>query len=609
MDCHDDFEPTAALMARRVGEFSTALAERKEAFARLRSEPVPKADPAILGAALEELRNQHDELLATEEELRTQLEDVTSLTVRAAAERERYRQLFDGAPQAYIVTDRAGVIRDVNQAAYRLLAPEGRALVGRPLAVLTEATDTRALRQAINEACLRGVARTSVRLRRKSGAAVTVNMSCTLVESDERQFWTVTEVAESERPHMGRAELERRLRDSDDLLVRERSIRVRLERTDRAKDRFIAMLSHDLRGPIHAVLGWTELLRRETFGKDARDRALVTIERNARAQLALVEELLDISRLTADKMPLEVTPLDLGVIARRVVEGLVPKAATHEIELTCACEAVTVFADRRRLEQVMHNLLANALKFTPAKGAIHARVFRDGEHALLEVKDSGRGIESASQETIFDSYTQTSDEDNRRGGLGLGLFIVRQLVELQGGTVEVQSAGVGSGSTFTVSFPAREPAEITEISVVDLPDAGIELEGIHVLVVDDEPDSRELIGQILIERGATVSLASTAEMALRMFISDRPSVVLSDLGLPDADGYELLRRFRRLDTSTPAVALSGYAFRTDVQRAISNGFAAHLPKPVEPDRLVETLMRVVTESRERDSRVAEAGKH
>lgn len=579
----------------RVHELSHAL---EESGVQIRhaddSEPAPSSEQSLLEKTVEELRAQNDELRLREAQLEKRVAALQQATARADRERARYDDLFRGLPDATIITDRAGVIRAVNAAAAKLLAAEPRRLRGRAIAGLVDASATSGLRELMERVDAEAAGEVELPVRRVRGAPFTGAWRCAPLERGSKLLFIVRPVGDNTRPVHAEPEttdLARALRDREDLLARERALRSQLEKTDRAKDRFIAVLSHDLRGPINSVLGWTQLLRREVLSKDARDRALETIERSTRTQLGLVEELLDLSRITADKMALELVPLDLGVFARRIVDSFAPMAvdAGLTLDIDIGVGPSTIFADRKRLAQVISNLLSNALKFTPPGGRIDVRVQADTAHAILEVQDTGDGIKPELRAELFECYRQGAAMATARAGLGLGLYIVRQLVQLHGGTVEADSEGEGRGSKFTVRLPLREmiPSVASERMLPE--ESGPDLGGVRVLVVEDEADARDLLTTVLAGKGAHVSAASDAEQALAMFESCSPDVVVSDIEMPGEDGLSFIRRLRTKGGDVPAIAVSGFAAAKDAARALDAGFDVHVPKPIEPTELVTAI--------------------
>ena len=383
---------------------------------------------------------------------------------------------------------------------------------------------------------------------------------------------------------------------------------------NRIKDEFLATLSHELRTPLNAILGWTQLLRSEEGGPAASDAAelshgLEVIERNARSQAKLIEDLLDVSRITTGKMRLNVRATEIGKILLAAADVVRPAAEAKQIRVDCHLDpdaaGSIITADPDRLQQVFWNLLSNAAKFTPPGGRITCELGRQGENVVLGVIDTGAGIDPKFLPCVFDRFRQADSSSTRsQGGLGIGLTIVRHIVELHGGTVRAESAGEGMGSTFTVTLPVT-PAAQQEPASLPLPgSAGAEAEapppagdvrGLRVLLVDDDPDAREVIREFLIRGGADVATAASAAEAFIRLDEYRPHILVSDIAMPEEDGYSFVRRVRSLPREAggalPAIALSAYAREEDRRKSLMAGFQAHLAKPVEPRELLSTLAR------------------
>ncbi len=562
--------------------------------------------PDALREALEELGAHQEELAVADEEMRAQLDELSLANARVHGERDRYRELFDVAPDAYFVTDRLGVIRDANTASATMLGIERRFLLGKPLAALVDAADSRELRDALGALRTKPSADVEVRFKPRSGEPRSHAVKGVSVEQNSALLWIARDV---QRYHDDAAalsstnevlgvdaaartrDLERANRDKSELLERERRLRAHLEEEHAAKDRFFSVLSHDLRAPLNAVVGWTQLLRREKLDERARDRALAVIERSAQAQLRLIEELLDISRVAADRAPLERAPVDLSELAQRAVGGAAAEAAERRVELrfTRGDEALLVAGDRRRLEQVTNGLLSNALKFTRAGGTIALTVTHDGASARLEVSDSGHGIAQDRLPHVFEAFRHLNiDPATTYDGLGLGLYVVRQIT--------AESAGVGQGARFVVSLPlasvtrARAEAHAPAGPSSPQPMQPDLLDGVRVLVVDDDEDSRELMAAIMRHRGAIVTIADGLAAALQAFSLSQPDVLLSDLSMPGGSGLELARELRSRPTTTATmIAISGFTSPAEVDRAFDAGFDMHLAKPLDPDSLVHAV--------------------
>jgi PAS domain S-box-containing protein len=372
------------------------------------------------------------------------------------------------------------------------------------------------------------------------------------------------------------------------------------QRASALKDEFLATLSHELRTPLSAILGWVHLLRRR-FPDAAGDLAkgLDVIDRNARAQSQLVNDLLDMSRIVSGKLQLDLQVTAPQACVDAAVDTLRPVADAAGVRLDVRTDpTLRVDADAVRLQQVVWNLLANAIKFTPRGGVVAVRLHAVDGQAEIAVQDSGIGIPAAFLPHLFDRFRQADGSITRRfGGLGLGLAIVRQMVELHRGTVQASSAGEGQGSCFVVRLPLRAQTSAAALPLLDTPVAlSTELAGLTVLVVDDEPDALDLLHRMLSDAGALVLLAPDAEAALACIARDRPQVLVSDIGMPGVDGYALLHRVRALGAALggelPAIALTAFARAEDRVRALRAGYRAHLPKPVEPAELVATVATV-----------------
>ncbi|HEX8494936.1 MAG TPA: ATP-binding protein [Pyrinomonadaceae bacterium] len=389
----------------------------------------------------------------------------------------------------------------------------------------------------------------------------------------------------------------------------ERRSRAEAEAANRTKDEFLATLSHELRTPLTAMLGWTRLLRTNSLDETTVAHALETVERNARAQTQLIEDLLDVSRIITGKLRLEAHPVELVPVIEAAVEGVRPAAEAKSIRLQTELDPLVgpVSGDPARLQQVVWNLLSNAVKFTGKGGQIVVRLERPDSHVQISVSDTGEGIKEEFLPFVFDRFRQADGSTTRlHGGLGLGLAIVRHLVELHGGTVKAESAGEGQGATFTVTLPllalriAERGLQINEEapqeSNIRHPPSAI-LDGLRVLVVDDEPDARELLTVVLESQGASVRAVGSAAEALDLIELLKPDVMVSDIGMPNDDGYSLMRKVRTLSAdeggATPAVALTAYAGDDARQMTLAAGFQIHLAKPIDPTELLTAIASLV----------------
>jgi signal transduction histidine kinase/CheY-like chemotaxis protein len=410
-----------------------------------------------------------------------------------------------------------------------------------------------------------------------------------------------------------RKEIEERLRLS---LISEQMARVEAESANRLKDEFLATVSHELRTPLHAVLGWSHMLRTGMLDGAAAARAIETIERNAKSQAQLVEDILDVSRVITGKLRLNIAPVDAASVINAAIDSieLAAESKSIQLEVTLDPSARRVSGDAARLQQIVWNLLSNAIKFTSAGGRVRVRLERAGAEALIKVSDTGEGIHQDFLPFIFDRFRQADGTSTRRhGGLGLGLAIVRHLTELHGGTVEASSPGKGCGATFTIRLPlavAQErgeglkretPESIWPKNKVDAPPRPLpSLEGVRALLVDDEQDTLNMLAVMLTEYGATVQTAASAADALEVLQWYKPDVLVSDLALPDEDGFSFIGKVRELEAKKgwriPAVALTAYVRIEDRTRALSAGFNMFVPEPVEPSELITAIANLAESS-------------
>ncbi len=390
------------------------------------------------------------------------------------------------------------------------------------------------------------------------------------------------------------------------LLQLEHAARNEAEEANRIKDDFLATLSHELRTPLTAMLGWLGVMRGKSLDAPTSAYAFEAVERNAKRQAQLIEDLVDVSRIISGKLKLNLRPMDLTPVVEAAVDAVRPEAEAKQISIEIIWEPfiAPVSGDPTRLEQIMWNLLTNAVKFTPNGGSIQVHLGQSESAAVIAIRDSGIGIPPEFLQHVFERFRQADSTTTRaHGGLGLGLAIVRHLVELHGGTVSAESAGQDQGSSFTVRLPlaaAQTPADNLLRSLNlhdDLSDRkGRALDGVRVLLVEDEADTRTLLALLLKQEGAEVAQAATAEEALAQVTAFSPHLLLSDIGLPREDGYELIRKVRSSPLEAirqiPAIALTAYATEKDRELALSAGYQLHLVKPVEPSELIEAVERL-----------------
>ncbi|HEX4341563.1 MAG TPA: ATP-binding protein [Polyangiaceae bacterium] len=386
-------------------------------------------------------------------------------------------------------------------------------------------------------------------------------------------------------------------------------LREQAEAASRAKDDFLATVSHELRTPLNAILGWSTILL-QPGGHDRVDKGIPVIERNARAQAKIIDDILDVSRIISGKLLLGPKPIDVAVIIDAAVDAVRPAAAAKRVQLRVETSVSAPWvADEDRIQQIVWNLLSNAVKFTPAGGTVSVRAIDEGNELRIQVADTGRGITPSFLPYVFDRFRQGDASTTRyHGGLGLGLAIVRHLVELHGGVVTAESDGEGQGALFEVRLPRRametfaSPADDVALGdiVESVSEKGSSLEGVSVLVIDDERDARELAAIVLEDAGATVVQAGDVATALRLLTEMQPAAIVSDIGMPSEDGYSFLGRVRADSNSKsiPAVALTAFARAEDRQRALAAGFQRHLAKPIDPAKLVAAVAALIGDSSE-----------
>lgn len=439
--------------------------------------------------------------------------------------------------------------------------------------------------------------------------------SYTAIENSDDRFRIIIELQQKakslEAEIAERKQAEAALRvvkdELEQLLAREQMARAEAESANRMKDEFLATVSHELRTPLNAIIGWSHMLRTASLDNATAARAVETIERNAKSQAQLVEDILDVSRVITGKLRLNMGPVDAASVINAAIDSVQLAADSKgiQLEVTLDPSARHISGDANRLQQVVWNLLANAIKFTPSGGRVEVRLERADPDVQIKVSDTGQGVKPGFLPFIFDRFRQADGTSTRRhGGLGLGLAIVRHLVELHGGTVSADSAGEGCGATFTIklphavthSRPAQKrntgnlwPTQETKSTIKPLPS----LDGLQILLVDDEPDSLQILNVMLAEYGARVFAVASAAEAMEALQWYKPDVLVSDLAMPDEDGYSLISKVKALEAETgkpiPAVALTAYVRVEDRARALAAGFNMFVPKPVEPTELITAI--------------------
>jgi PAS domain S-box-containing protein len=526
---------------------------------------------------------------------------------------ERFRLLVEGVSEyAIFMLDPNGRIATWNVGAERIKGYTASEIIGQHFSIFYP-----------NDARESGWPEHELQVAAEKGSFVDSGWR---LRKDGTTFWanvTITALRDASGHLLGYAKLTRDLTETkrveamesvnqrrDEMLDAERSARMTAQRATRVKDEFLATLSHELRTPLSAILGWTQVLLRGELpkGPDEQKRAIEVIDRNARAQVQLIDDLLDLSRITTGKIRLDLHQISFTSVVEAAVDSAKPTADAKGIRLKAILGASqdTVSADSARLQQVVWNLLTNAIKFTPKGGQVQVLLQRVNSHLELSVSDTGIGISTSYLPHVFDRFSQKDSSTTRTfGGLGLGLAICKQLVDLHGGSIRAASQGEGMGATFFVQLPlsivqvedkssprVHPTAETQPGEILSLP----RLEGAHVFIVDDEPDARELIRTVLEDQGAKVTSFGSAEDALAALKTTKPTVLVCDVGMPKMDGYQLIRTLRAEESRServPALALTAFARAEDRKRSLVAGYQAHLAKPFDVGELILVIADLV----------------
>ncbi|MGZ8992937.1 MAG: PAS domain S-box protein [Burkholderiaceae bacterium] len=523
----------------------------------------------------------------------------------------RFSAIVASSDDAIVSKDLRGVVQSWNPSAERMFGYTADEMIGKPITVLFPPDrldeEPRILAQIRRSERVDHFE--TVRVH-KDGTSLDVSVTISPVKDASGAVIGVSKVA---RDISG---IKRLLRDRERALEREKAARAEAERVSQMKDEFLATLSHELRTPMTAILGWANVLSsRGAVSAEELRQGLQAIERNARAQAQLIDELLDMSRIINGKLRLDVQPVDLRAVVFDAAESVRPAADAKGIRLTTVLDpkAGPIVGDPNRLQQILWNLLSNAIKFTPRGGRVQIFLRRISSHIEISVADSGQGISAEFLPQLFTRFSQADTSMARQhGGLGLGLALVKSLVDMHGGSIKATSPGVDLGSTFTVALPLSalhgEDTQSTPTTGVSsaASTSSPDLSGFHVLVVDDEADARALIETVLSRCNATVSKASSAAEAFAFVRQNQPDLILSDIGMPVEDGYEFLIRLRQLSDSeggdTPAVALTAFARSEDRRRALMAGFQMHLSKPIEPSELLAVASTFCVANRRKASK-------
>ena len=522
----------------------------------------------------------------------------------------RFRAVLEAAPDAMLTVADDGRITMVNSEAERLFGYEREALIGQLVEILLPER-ARVAHRRYRDQYRAHPRRRPMGLglnlvgRRRDGSEFPTEISLSPLQGDAglSVIVVVRDITERKRIEEERA-----------ALVREQAARAEAEAANRAKDEFVAMVSHELRTPLNAILGWATLMQAHRDDAEVVDRAVSAIERNARVQRQVIDDLLDVSAMTSRRMPLDLEEVDVARILAAAEESVRPSADLKGVTLRVDVEESLphLVGDARRLQQVFWNLLVNAVKFTPGGGRVVVSARLVDGHEEFRVSDSGAGIDPTFLPHVFDRFRQQDGTASHSSGLGLGLAIVHELVQRHGGTVTAESEGEGRGATFTVTLPVRAvlPIEGAAVSnavaspapVVDVarhPYAALPyavrsraLRGLRAIVVDDDAESLQMLNEVLQRAGATVTAVPSAAAALHRLTTEGADVVISDLAMPGLDGFGFMATLRRLGLTIPAVALTAHGRPQDHERTRNAGFRVHLTKPVQPDDLVELVARV-----------------
>lgn len=508
--------------------------------------------------------------------------------------------IVESSDDAIISKDLNGIITSWNEGATRIFGYTADEVIGKPIAILIP-PDYLSEEPGILKRIRKGerIDHYETVRRRKDGSLVEISLTVSPVSNERGEIIGASKIARDITP---RREAERQLRkreaERDELLKREQEARQAAQEANRLKDEFLATLSHELRNPLNVILGYAEVLLRnkETQQPEFVSRAAQVIRKNALAQSQLIRDLVDLSRLHTGKLSVNPESVSLAAIIRNVVETVPNEVAAKRIALIVEIpdEVMFVRADPLRLEQVVWNLLNNAVKFTPAEGTVTVSLGVEQDEAVLVVKDTGEGIAPEFLPHVFEMFRQ-GDASNRRlhGGLGIGLALVAQLVKLQGGSVEAFSAGSGKGATFTIRMPLSFESRVSEPS--QRSHEVERLDHLRVLVIDDSADTVEMLKHLLDMRGAVVSTAKCAAEALEMVGENSFDLILSDISMPTMDGYELLRALRSSPGTAhiPAIALTGFGRNEDARQALEAGFSAHVTKPMDTTELIRVILTAV----------------
>ena len=527
---------------------------------------------------------------------------LTAAIISMLAARRRQAQLTLEATLAsigdgVIVTDHDGCVTFLNNVAESLTGWPLADAAGRPLSAVfnivneeTRVPVANPAERALREGRIVGLANHTILISRDGRERPIADSGAPIEDQTGRTLGAVLVFRDASARRAAEDALKQQAVERQTLLERERAARAESDRANRLKDEFLATLSHELRTPLNAVLGWSQMLSRRPLSAEQQKQAVAAIYRNAQAQARLVDEILDLSRIVTGRMALALEPIDMAEMVRTTAESFMPAVLGKRQDLRLDLEDdVETAGDPHRIRQIIWNLLSNATKFTPERGTISCRVRRRRDRVELLVSDSGQGIAPDFLPYVFERFRQADGSTTRgHGGLGLGLALVRHLVEAHGGTVQAWSAGIGKGANVTVTLPVRaaEPAN------VDPPGAG-ELQGRRVLLLEDDDDSRALAAVMLESLGATVAVCGTTVEALQTLEWNAFDLIVADLALPEIDGYSFIREVRKRNIPTPALAVTGYSDQEHRDAAFQAGFGGFICKPMTAEHLRAALKELM----------------
>lgn len=569
--------------------------------------PAPPTD--LLTETLEELNVTLEELQVAQEELHQRNDLLATACQLLESEQQRYLELFEFAPDGYLVTDHQGKILAANRTAAALLNLPQKYLLHKVMAMFVAKTDRRAFRRDLLQLpqvdC---VSERFMQLQPRDQPPFEAALTVTSIRTTSGQIsgwrWLIRDITErrqleearirAQLSEMTNQRLEQEILRRQQLEIQLRQQAAALEQANHLKDEFLAIVSHELRSPLTAILGWAQLLISQDLDRKTTARALAVIERNATAQCELLADLLDMAQIARGDLNLTMGLVDLSSVVRAAVETLQPEARAKQIQLhvMLGAQASFISGDAARLQQIMLNLISNAIKFTPCQGQVWVRLERTAAEMVITIRDTGQGIAPEFLPHLFERFRQAEPSGTRlHGGLGLGLAIVRQLVQLHGGYVQADSPGLNQGSTFTVTLPrmAVRPSEVGK--TLFQPASAIRLDQVRVLLVEDQADVRELLTLALEQAGASVTAVGSVAEALNVLELAIPDVLISDIGMPEADGYQLMQAVRAMPQTAllPAIALTALTNPADQTQILASGFQVHLPKPVDPAQLVAVV--------------------